>query len=246
MSLGLCSFSKGEPASLPSSALQDTCTGWHVASSIFKARAVASSDLSDLCLVPHMSVSLTFLPPLHKVKVKVKSFSCVQLLATPWTAGYQAPPSMGFSRQEYWSGVPLPSPMHESEKWKGSCSVVSNSLWPQGLQPTRLLRPWDLLGKSTGVGCKDPYNYYYIGPTQVIQDNLPILIYIYTLLLHIYKFCGHLLWGIILPGARWYSQLDFPNNVFPIWILEFYRPGFVCFLVHFTCNTHSACISLDL
>ena len=45
-----------------------------------------------------------------KWKVKVKSFSRVQLLATPWTAAYQAPPSMGFSRQEYWSGVPLPSP----------------------------------------------------------------------------------------------------------------------------------------
>jgi len=41
------------------------------------------------------------------MKVKVKSLSPVQLLATPWTAAYQAPPSMGFSRQEYWSGVPL-------------------------------------------------------------------------------------------------------------------------------------------
>ena len=45
-----------------------------------------------------------------KWKVKSKSLSCVQLFATPWTAAYQAPPSMGFSRQEYWSGVPLPSP----------------------------------------------------------------------------------------------------------------------------------------
>ena len=44
-------------------------------------------------------------------KVKVKSFSRVWLSATPWTAAYQAPPSMGFSRQEYWSGVPLPSPV---------------------------------------------------------------------------------------------------------------------------------------
>ena len=42
--------------------------------------------------------------------MKVKSFSRVQLLATPWTVAYQAPPSMGFSRQEHWSGVPLPSP----------------------------------------------------------------------------------------------------------------------------------------
>ena len=41
--------------------------------------------------------------------MKVKSFSRVQLVVTPWTAAYQAPPSMGFSRQEYSSGVPLPS-----------------------------------------------------------------------------------------------------------------------------------------
>ena len=47
-----------------------------------------------------------------KWKVKVKSVSRVRLLATPWTAAYQAPPSMGLSRQEYWSGVPLPSPSH--------------------------------------------------------------------------------------------------------------------------------------
>ena len=45
-----------------------------------------------------------------KWKVKVKSLSHVRPLAIPWTAAYQAPPSMGFSRQEYWSGLPLPSP----------------------------------------------------------------------------------------------------------------------------------------
>ena len=48
-----------------------------------------------------------------KWKVKVKSLSHVLLFATPWTAAYQAPLSMGFSRQEYWSGVPLPSLMNE-------------------------------------------------------------------------------------------------------------------------------------
>ena len=42
--------------------------------------------------------------------MKVKSLSLVRLLAIPWAAAYQAPPSMGFSRQEHWSGVPLPSP----------------------------------------------------------------------------------------------------------------------------------------
>ena len=45
-----------------------------------------------------------------KWEVKVNSLSRVWLLATPWTAAHQAPPFMGFSRQEYWSGVPLPSP----------------------------------------------------------------------------------------------------------------------------------------
>ena len=43
-------------------------------------------------------------------KVKVKSLSHVRLFATPWTVTYQVPPSMGFSRQEYWSGLPFPSP----------------------------------------------------------------------------------------------------------------------------------------
>ena len=54
-----------------------------------------------------------------KWKVKVKSLSHVQLLATPWTAAYQAPPSMGFSRQEYWSGVPFMS-----------CKIIKRSIVP--------------------------------------------------------------------------------------------------------------------
>ena len=72
-------------------------------------------------------------------------------------AAHQAPPSLGFSRQEHWSGLPFPSPMHESEKWKWSHSVVSHSQRPHGLQPTRLLHPWDFPGKST---------YLYQAPKQ--------------------------------------------------------------------------------
>ena len=56
-----------------------------------------------------------------KWKVKGKSLSCVWLLATPWIAAYQAPPSMEFSRQEYWSGVPLPS-LAMQETWVQSLS----------------------------------------------------------------------------------------------------------------------------
>ena len=79
-------------------------------------------------------------------------FSRVRLCATPSTVTHQAPPSLGFSRQEHWSGLPFPSPMHESEKWKWSCSVVSDPQRPHGLQPSRLHLPWDFPGKSTGVG----------------------------------------------------------------------------------------------
>ena len=82
-----------------------------------------------------------------------KSLSRVRLCVTPQTAARQAPLLLGLSRQEHWSGLPLPSPMHESEKWKGSRSVMSNSSQPHGLQPTRLLHPWDFPGKSAGVGC---------------------------------------------------------------------------------------------
>ena len=52
-----------------------------------------------------------------------------------------------------WSGLPFPSPMYESEKWKWSRLVVSDSSLSHGLQPTRLFYPWDFPGKSTGVGC---------------------------------------------------------------------------------------------
>ena len=80
-------------------------------------------------------------------------FSCVQLCETPEMAAHQAPPSLGFSRQEHWNRLPFPSPVHESEKWKWSRSVVSDSSRPHGLQPTRLLRPWEFPGKSNGAGC---------------------------------------------------------------------------------------------
>ena len=53
-------------------------------------------------------------------------FSCVWLFVILWTVTHQAPLSIGFSRQEYWSGLPFPSSMRESEKWKSSRSVASD------------------------------------------------------------------------------------------------------------------------
>ena len=86
----------------------------------------------------------------HFKDLLLSHFSCVQ------TAAHQAPLSLGFSRQEHWNGLPFPSPMHVSEKWKWRHSVVFDSQRPHGLQPTRLLRPWGFPGKSTGVGVPLP------------------------------------------------------------------------------------------
>ena len=122
---------------------------------------------------------------------ELKLLSHVRLFVTPWTVAFQAPQSMEFSRQGYWSELPFSSPgdlpdpgiepgspalqadalpyeplclqalcphltfknvfkffgcmwnlVPQERKWKWSCSVVSDSLWPHGLQPTRLLQPW--------------------------------------------------------------------------------------------------------
>ena len=89
----------------------------------------------------------------NKMLLLLSCFSHVRLCATPETAAHQASPSLGFFRQEHWSGLPFPPAMHENEKWKWRRSVVSHSLQPHGLQPTRLLHPWDFPVKSTGVGC---------------------------------------------------------------------------------------------
>ena len=67
-----------------------------------------------------------------KWKVKVKSFSHVRLFATPWTAAHQAPPSTGFSRQEYWSGVPLPSSVETG--YFHILAIVSNAAMTMGMQ----------------------------------------------------------------------------------------------------------------
>ena len=66
--------------------------------------------------------------------MKVKSLSHVRLLATPWTAAYQAPPSMGFSREEYWSGLPFSPP---------------EDLPDPGIEPTSLVSPALAGGFST-------------------------------------------------------------------------------------------------
>ena len=103
---------------------------------------------------------------IQQVLLLLSRFSRVRLCVTPWTAAHQAPLSLGFCRQVHWSWLPFPSSVHESEKWKWSRSVVSDSLRPPGLQPTRLLHPWDFQGESTGVGC-----HCLLWPTGLLLDK---------------------------------------------------------------------------
>ena len=123
----------------------------------------------------------------------MKSLSRVRLLGIPWTAAYQAPPSMGFSRQEYWSGchsyvygVHICN-INESIRqcsnnvWDTPCcccwvtSVVSNSMWPHRQLPTRLPRPWDSPGKNTRVGCHFPLQCTKVKSESEAAQSCPTL-----------------------------------------------------------------------
>ena len=87
-----------------------------------------------------------------KWKVKVKSLSRVRLLATPWTAAHQASRSMGFSRQDYWSGVPLPSPLSEGRQTENhNHGKLTNLItWTTALSNS--MQIWAMLCRATQDG----------------------------------------------------------------------------------------------
>ena len=93
-----------------------------------------------------LSLTMYFYPPPNskwKWKVKVKSLSRVRLFATPWTVAHQAPPSMWFSRQEYWSGLPFPPPgdLPDPGIEPRSPALQADAFWPlshQGSLSTQL------------------------------------------------------------------------------------------------------------
>ena len=118
--------------------------------SLHTAAATAAKSLQS-CLTPQGSpvpgilqartlewVAISF-SNAWKWKGKVKSLSCVRPSVTPWTAAHQAPPSMGFSRQEHWSGVPLPSP---------SLHTSTSQIWEEYISPRSSL-PVQWLGLPT-------------------------------------------------------------------------------------------------
>ena len=122
-------------------------------------------------------------------------------LYDPIDGSLQGSPSLGFSRQEHWSGLPFPSPMHESEKWKWSHWVMSNSQRPHGLQPTRLHCPSDFPGKNTGVGCHagnsaqlQRWRFSLAHVSQNLNDRAELGCY------RSQRWCISMRWGDLLPS----------------------------------------------
>ena len=115
------------------------CSGqaWSRAWATFCKQRTGTIWLASLAVTqaPYFCIrsgTLWLIAPLleQQLLLLLSHFSRVRLCATPQTAAHQASPSLGFSRQEHWSGLPFPSPMHESEKWKWIRSVVSDSSDP--------------------------------------------------------------------------------------------------------------------
>ena len=90
----------------------------------YNQQLLSWDKMGNIMFIPFLAAILVML-----LLLLLSRFSCVRLCATPQTAAHQAPPSLGFSRQEHWSGFPFPSPMHESESEVAqSCPTLSDPM----------------------------------------------------------------------------------------------------------------------
>ena len=106
---------------------------------------------------------------LFRSKVKVKSLSHVRLLGTPWTAVHQAPPPKGFSRKEYWSGVPLP-PLNYHDKMLINEKFFLMDEW----HPTPVLLPGKSYGRRSLVDCS-PWDHKELDTTERLHFHFSFL-----------------------------------------------------------------------
>ena len=123
---------------------------------------------SSYFLYMYLSTSMHILLYIFCITAAAESLQSCLTLCDPIDGSPPGSPIPGILQQEHWSGLPFPFPMHESEKWKWSRSVVSDSWRPHGLQPTRRLHPWDFPGKSTGVACHCLLQYFALEITRMV------------------------------------------------------------------------------
>ena len=147
------------------------------------------------------SYSILYFCPNNSLLLLLSHFSRVRLCVTPQTSARQALLPLGFSRQEHWSGLPFPSPMHEREKVKVKSLSRVRLQRPHGLQPTRLLRPWDFPGKSTGVGC----HCLLRPPTLLFLKCAALLVYHY----HNSRFSHLQRYSLLFHGTMWFIVMLF-------------------------------------
>ena len=113
--------------------------------------------------------------------MKVKSLSCVQLLATPWSAAYQALSSMGFSRPEYWSWLPLPSPgkgLRGKRRWPGqSGQVKPQTEFPSPGCPKQSRKDpvtvWRMLGQKESLARRNTWILALLPPNRTEKSPPP-------------------------------------------------------------------------
>ena len=110
-----------------------------------------------------MNTRIGLFYPAAATAAAAKALRSCPTLCDPIDGSPPGSPVPGILQARTLEWVACPSPMHESEKWKWSRSVMSDSSRPHGLQPTRLLHPWDFPGKSTGVGCHRLLCYSILG-----------------------------------------------------------------------------------
>ena len=130
---------------------------------------------------------------MHMYVLLLSHFSHVRLCVTPQTAAHQDTPSLGFSRQEHWSGLPFPSLMSESE------ITQSDPQRPHGLHPSRLLHPWDFPGKNAKVNL--------LIAAKLVNIIIYIYIYIYAIKYNIWTHIFYSTKVYFIPVNRIFMHL---------------------------------------
>ena len=161
--------------------------------------------------------------------VYVKSLSRVRLFATPWTAAYQAPPSMGFSRQEYWSGLPFPYPgdLPDPGIEPRSSTLQADALTsdPPGItEPTPCAR--HCYRYFMNITSLNSYNPHHGGDVVMI-----------LMMLRIFNVWGN--WGtrklcklLKVNATKWWSQAGTPGRIHPVsWVPPQTRIHLISFIV---------------